>query len=140
MSNSNGAIFGEGNFSIAICDRCGKKFAYKRLRADGAKPALRVCGSRMCYDGNHPIKTFVPQPVRVALRYPRPDVLLEQEWILINKDATALQGENTPQDVTMTLSPEEGYGIKLDNDVDPVLLDSFNSHVPRNRGGTGSGG
>jgi len=140
MSNSNAATFGTGNFSIGICDRCGKKFAYKRLRADGAKPALRVCGSPMCYDGNHPIKTFVPQPVRVALQYPRPDVRLHQEWILINPNFTALEGENTPEDVIINTSSTDKIPLQLNQPADPTLVNEFNSHVPKNRGGTGSGG
>lgn len=126
--------YGSGNLAIAICDRCGLKYKYTELRADGAKPTMRVCSR--CWDGNHPIKTWKPRDMAYALRYPRPDVLLQMNWVNANPLRVSL---NTTQNEAV-LSAEnnnQGFlGIEADNNLpDPAFVESFNDYVPPSRGG-----
>ena len=70
------ARFASGKKSFALCDRCGQRFPYKRIKpeVENRRPnGLRVCPH--CFDTDHPqlqlgrVKIVDAQ----ALRHPRPD-------------------------------------------------------------------
>ena len=63
---------GEAVLSIAICDRCSRKFPYGALRADPNSPGLRVCEEDM--DDYDPWRLAARQTENITLRHPRPDV------------------------------------------------------------------
>jgi len=63
--------YASGKHSVAICDRCGFRFKYSKLRKEWT--GFRVCSE--CYEPKHPQL----EPVRhvadpEALRNPRPSV------------------------------------------------------------------
>lgn len=69
-------VFARGKHSVALCDRCGQRFPYERLKEqiENRRPnGLRVCPS--CLDDDHPQLQLGRQKVRdpQALRDPRPD-------------------------------------------------------------------
>lgn len=129
MSNS---VYSSGRLSIAICDRCGLKFKYQELRADGAKPTMRVCSS--CYDLNNPLKTWKPRDVSYALQYPRPDVLLTINWVRASPVSVAIntQQNNAVLGVDNSTAINDGAPNNLP---DREFVDSFNNYVPPSRGG-----
>lgn len=58
-----------GKYAIAICDRCGVKVPYKKLRPDGYNKSLYVCEE--CYDKNKPVEpSLVDNP---SLKHVRKD-------------------------------------------------------------------
>jgi len=58
--------------SIAICDRCNRKFAYVDLMPDPNFPGMRVCKDDL--DKFDPWRLPARQTENIALRFPRPDV------------------------------------------------------------------
>jgi hypothetical protein len=66
---------GKSIVSVALCDRCHRKFPYVDLVPDLYNPALRVCkDDRDNIDPN----TLPPrQTETVTLRYPRPEEEIE---------------------------------------------------------------
>lgn len=130
--------FGTGQMSIAICDRCGLKYRYTKLRADGAKPALRVCPT--CYDKNHPIKTFKPRADNFTLHYPRPDVLLQADYEVVKPSTPLLdlgvdnssQLGVTPPDTNLAVqsgAPSRGPILVNVNDKDLAVLKTRNELI-----------
>lgn len=75
MTTNSG--FSSGDLAIAICDRCRMKKKYHELMADGNSPGLRVC--KDCRDVKDPWRLPPRKPDKVTLRYPRPDVPLNDE-------------------------------------------------------------
>ena len=60
--------------SVAICDRCSRKFAYVDLMPDPNFPGMRVCKDDL--DNFDPWRLPAIQTENIALRFPRPDVPL----------------------------------------------------------------
>jgi len=63
---------GEAVLSIAICDRCSRKFPYGALYSDPNSPGLRVCEQDL--DQFDPWRLAARQTENITLRHPRPDV------------------------------------------------------------------
>lgn len=70
------SAFASGKNSNAICDRCGFRVEYTRMKAltsDGRPNGLRVC--RECWEAEHPQEELGKRPINdpQALRNARPD-------------------------------------------------------------------
>ena len=63
---------GNSVLSVAICDRCSRKFAYVDLMPDPNFPGMRVCKEDL--DNFDPWRLPALQTENIALRFPRPDV------------------------------------------------------------------
>lgn len=63
---------GNSVLSVAICDRCSRKFAYVDLMPDPNFPGMRVCKDDV--DQFDPWRLPAIQTENIALRHPRPDV------------------------------------------------------------------
>jgi len=63
---------GNSVLSVAICDRCSRKFAYTDLMPDPNFPGMRVCAEDK--DNFDPWRLPARQTENIALRFPRPDV------------------------------------------------------------------
>ena len=63
---------GNSVLSVAICDRCSRKFAYVDLMPDPNFPGMRVCKEDL--DKFDPWRLPALQTENIALRFPRPDV------------------------------------------------------------------
>ena len=62
---------GNSVLSVAICDRCNRKFAYVDLMPDPNFPGMRVCKDDL--DNFDPWRLPALQTENIALRFPRPD-------------------------------------------------------------------
>ena len=62
---------GNSVLSVAICDRCNRKFAYVDLMPDPNFPGMRVCKDDV--DQYDPWRLPARQTENIALRFPRPD-------------------------------------------------------------------
>jgi hypothetical protein len=62
---------GNSVLSVAICDRCSRKFAYVDLMPDPNFPGMRVC--REDLDDFDPWRLPARMTENIALRFPRPD-------------------------------------------------------------------
>jgi len=62
---------GNSVLSVAICDRCRRKFAYTELMPDPNFPGMRVCKDDL--DNFDPWRLPARQTENIALRFPRPD-------------------------------------------------------------------
>ena len=62
---------GNSVLSVAICDRCRRKFAYTDLMPDPNFPGMRVCAVDL--DKFDPWRLPAIQTENIALRFPRPD-------------------------------------------------------------------
>ena len=58
--------------SVAICDRCSRKFPYVDLMPDPNFPGMRVCKDDV--DQFDPWRLPAIQTENITLRFPRPDV------------------------------------------------------------------
>jgi len=58
--------------SVAVCDRCNRKFPYVELMPDPNFPGMRVCQDDL--DQFDPWRLPARQTENIALRFPRPDV------------------------------------------------------------------
>lgn len=63
---------GNSVLSVAICDRCSRKFAYTELYPDPNFPGMRVC--KVDLDQFDPWRLPAIQTENITLRFPRPDV------------------------------------------------------------------
>jgi hypothetical protein len=63
---------GNSVLSVAICDRCSRKFAYVDLMPDPNFPGMRVCAADR--DNFDPWRLPAIQTENITLRFPRPDV------------------------------------------------------------------
>jgi len=63
---------GNSVLSVAICDRCSRKFPYTELMPDPNFPGMRVCKDDV--DKFDPWRLPARQTERIDLRFPRPDV------------------------------------------------------------------
>jgi hypothetical protein len=73
---------GNSVLSVAICDRCSRKFAYTDLMPDPNFPGMRVCKDDL--DKFDPWRLPARQTENIALRFPRPDVSVAIAPNLIN--------------------------------------------------------
>lgn len=62
---------GNSVLSIAICDRCSRKFPYVDLMPDPNYPGMRVCKDDL--DNFDPWRLPARQTENISLRFPRPD-------------------------------------------------------------------
>lgn len=62
---------GNSVLSVAICDRCRRKFAYTDLMPDPNFPGMRVCAEDK--DNFDPWRLPAIKTENIALRFPRPD-------------------------------------------------------------------
>lgn len=95
---------------------------------------MRVCAQ--CYQKNNPLKTFIPKDYPLALRYPRPDVLLTVNWTPMRTDAIDVVVDNTS--VLAADDPNDNVAVNViapNNPPDQNLEDYFNNYVPPSRGG-----
>ena len=63
---------GNSVLSIAVCDRCNRKFGYTELMPDPNFSGMRVCKDDL--DKFDPWRLPARQTENIALRFPRPDV------------------------------------------------------------------
>ena len=63
---------GNSVLSVAVCDRCNRKFAYVDLMPDPNFPGMRVCKDDL--DNFDPWRLPARQTENISLRFPRPDV------------------------------------------------------------------
>jgi hypothetical protein len=82
---------GNSVLSVAICDRCSRKFAYTDLMPDPNFPGMRVCAADR--DNFDPWRLPARQTENIALRFPRPDVSVATGPNLLNTQGNA----NDPQ-------------------------------------------
>ena len=82
---------GNSVLSVAICDRCSRKFAYTDLMPDPNFPGMRVCAADK--DNYDPWRLPARQTENIALRFPRPDVSVATGPNLLNTQGNA----NDPQ-------------------------------------------
>jgi len=62
---------GNSVLSVAVCDRCNRKFPYVELMPDPNFPGMRVCKDDL--DNFDPWRLPARQTENIALRFPRPD-------------------------------------------------------------------
>jgi hypothetical protein len=88
---------GNSTVSIAICDRCHRKFPYDQLRPDANNPALRVCKDDM--DVKDPYKLPPRKTEKISLRYPRNDSSVvtngQSTYTLITQDTNINAQDDT---------------------------------------------
>jgi hypothetical protein len=63
---------GNSVLSVAVCDRCNRKFGYTELMPDPNFPGMRVCKDDL--DKFDPWRLPARQTENITLRFPRPDV------------------------------------------------------------------
>ena len=73
---------GNSVLSVAICDRCSRKFAYTELMPDPNFPGMRVCKDDL--DKFDPWRLPARQTENISLRFPRPDTNIAVAPNLIN--------------------------------------------------------
>lgn len=73
---------GNSVLSVAICDRCNRKFAYTELMPDPNFPGMRVCKDDL--DKFDPWRLPARQTENISLRFPRPDAPVGTQANLIN--------------------------------------------------------
>ena len=73
---------GNSVLSVAICDRCSRKFPYVDLMPDPNFPGMRVCKEDL--DNFDPWRLPARQTENIALRFPRPDVSVATGPNLLN--------------------------------------------------------
>ena len=73
---------GNSVLSVAVCDRCNRKFAYTDLMPDPNFPGMRVCKEDK--DNFDPWRLPALQTENISLRFPRPDVSVSIAPDLIN--------------------------------------------------------
>ena len=82
---------GNSVLSVAICDRCSRKFAYTDLMPDPNFPGMRVCAADK--DNFDPWRLPAIQTENIALRFPRPDVSIATGPVSGQQVVTALAPE-----------------------------------------------
>lgn len=97
---------GNSVLSVAVCDRCNRKFAYTELYPDPNFPGMRVCKDDL--DQFDPWRLPARQTENIALRFPRPDVsvaltpnqIMTQGEFSLNVDSIFIEGVPTTIGVT----------------------------------------
>ena len=96
---------GNSVLSVAICDRCNRKFAYTDLMPDPNFPGMRVCKDDL--DKFDPWRLPARQTENIALRFPRPDVSIALQNNLLDTEGDP----NTPQQYDNFFIEGTPYGI-----------------------------
>lgn len=96
---------GNSVLSVAICDRCSRKFAYTDLMPDPNFPGMRVCKDDL--DNFDPWRLPARQTENIALRHPRPDVSVALPVNLMN---TQGDPNSPPQYDNFLLEGQYGIG------------------------------
>ena len=86
---------GNSVLSVAICDRCSRKFAYTELYPDPNFPGMRVCA--VDRDNFDPWRLPAIQTENITLRFPRPDVSIATGPVGGNE----VMAQGAPQQVTV---------------------------------------
>jgi hypothetical protein len=94
---------GNSVLSVAICDRCSRKFAYTDLMPDPNFPGMRVCAADR--DQFDPWRLPAIQTENIALRFPRPDVSIATGPIGGNEVMT--QGGTQPSINSMFITEDQ---------------------------------
>ena len=121
---------GNSVLSVAVCDRCSRKFPYVDLMPDPNFPGMRVCKDDL--DNFDPWRLPAIQTENIALRFPRPDVSIATGPNLLNTQGNA---NNTQQYNNMFLegilpaAAAQG-DLTTSSNVDPTLRISINSITP----------
>jgi IPT/TIG domain len=84
---------GNSVLSVAVCDRCNRKFAYTELMPDPNFPGMRVCKDDL--DNFDPWRLPARQTENIALRFPRPDVSVALVPDQVMTQGGFTQGENS---------------------------------------------
>jgi len=79
--------------SVAVCDRCSRKFAYVDLMPDPNFPGMRVCKDDL--DKFDPWRLPARQTENIALRMPRPDISIALVPNEITTNGGFTQGANS---------------------------------------------
>ena len=86
---------GNSVLSVAICDRCSRKFAYVDLMADPNFPGMRVCKDDV--DQFDPWRLPAIKTENITLRFPRPDTpIARTDSELLTQDSNSLFIEGVP--------------------------------------------
>ena len=104
---------GNSVLSIAICDRCSRKFPYGELMPDPNCPGMRVCKDDV--DQFDPWRLPAIQTENIALRFPRPDKSVAVDNLQIQtQDENSIFIEGVPtysgQQGDLTVGPIAEYG------------------------------
>lgn len=96
---------GNSVLSVAVCDRCNRKFAYVDLQPDPNFPGMRVCKDDL--DKFDPWRLPARQTENIALRFPRPDVSVALGNNLLNTQGNP----NDPQQYDNFFIEGTPYGM-----------------------------
>ena len=94
---------GNSVLSVAVCDRCNRKFPYVDLMPDPNFPGMRVCAADK--DNFDPWRLPAIQTENIALRFPRPDVSIATGPIGGNEVMT--QGGTQPSVNSLFITQDE---------------------------------
>ena len=116
---------GNSVLSVAICDRCSRKFAYVDLMPDPNFPGMRVCKDDL--DNFDPWRLPALQTENIALRFPRPDVDIATGPIGGNQLLTSTNGGENSIFVTGT---PPGVSTQGDLNLDSIYEFFPSSTIP----------
>jgi hypothetical protein len=96
---------GNSVLSVAICDRCNRKFPYVDLKPDPNFPGMRVCDVDL--DKFDPWRLPAIQTENIALRFPRPDQSVATGPV--GGDELQLEGYmgGASESISIDLTPEQ---------------------------------
>ena len=97
---------GNSVLSVAVCDRCNRKFPYVDLMPDPNFPGMRVCAEDL--DNFDPWRLPAIQTENIALRFPRPDVSVATGPIAGNQIMTESGFQNDNSMFIEGVSPFSG--------------------------------
>jgi len=116
--------------SVAVCDRCSRKFAYTDLMPDPNFPGMRVCKDDL--DNFDPWRLPARQTENIALRFPRPDVSVAVTPNMLNTQGNPNnpeQYDNMFLEGILPAAAAQG-DLTTASGVDPTLRISINSITP----------
>lgn len=104
---------GNSVLSVAICDRCSRKFPYGELMPDPNFPGMRVCKEDL--DNFDPWRLPALQTENISLRFPRPDTNIAVDTVQVQtQDYNSLfiegVGPYSGQQGDLTTGPIAEYG------------------------------
>lgn len=121
---------GNSVLSVAICDRCSRKFAYTELMPDPNFPGMRVCKDDL--DNYDPWRLPARQTENIALRFPRPDVSVAVTPNMLNTQGNPNDPQQYDNMFLEGILPAAGAqgDLTTASGVDPTLRISINSITP----------
>jgi len=104
---------GNSVLSVAICDRCSRKFPYGELVSDPNFPGMRVCKDDL--DNFDPWRLPALPTENIALRFPRPDTSVAVNNLhILTQNQNSLFIEGVPpysgQQGDLTVGPVAQFG------------------------------